>query len=950
MAVSLFPHNQTAYDAAVAMLSETGKAAIVHPTGTGKSFIAFKLCEENSNKCICWLSPSEYIFKTQQENLAATGADIPQNIIFYTYAKLVLLSEAELSEIRPDYIILDEFHRCGAEIWGQGVARLLSMYAKVPVLGLSATNIRYLDNQRDMADELFGGNIASEMTLGEAIVRGILNPPTYITSIYSYQKDYEKLKSRARRAKSKAVRDEAEKILEKLHRALENAEGLDVIFQKHIKDKTGKYLVFCTNMEHLEKMRVHVGTWFGGIDKNPHIYTAYADDPATDKAFAEFKSDNSDHLKLLFCIDMLNEGVHVEDVSGVILFRPTVSPIVYKQQIGRALSASKSKEPVIFDIVNNIENLYSIGTIQKEMGDAVAYYRSLGESGNIVTEQFRLIDEIRDAKELFEELNETLTASWDLMYMKAVEYAKVNGNLEVPRRYKTKDGYSLGNWIFTQRKVKAGVQYGNLSQARIKKLEQIGMVWDSVRDTSWQRYFTALMEYRKEHGNLDVKANYVSPSGIKLGSWLSNLRTYRKNNIQSPYLTQERIESLERLGMVWDVPDYLWERNYAACVEYHRTHGDLDIPFDYVTKEGLKLGAWIRNQRSARQGKGRSARLNEEQIRRLDGIGMMWGTKYDRAWETGYTEAKAYVEAHKTLDVPTTYITASGYKLGRWIANQRAKGKEKLSLTRQKRLDAIGMIWEKQNSWETRYKLAAEYFAEHGNLRVPSQYKADGVWLNKWLNEQRQIHLGKRKGKRLSEEQICRLESVGMTWDVRDSQAWREQMDEASAFYKDNGNLDVPMGYVSPNGKRLDLWISRQRKQRQNGNLTTEQIADLDALGMVWTVADSWVVGYEYAKAFFDAKGHLAVPANYRCEDGYLLGRWIANQRSAYKGLGHHRKLSKERIHRLEAIGMVWQINRRKETEPKAVREKLEIGKFSVPSIPIPKNLHWNSEALATSL
>ena len=178
MAITLYPHNQSAYDAACTMLADTGKAAVVHPTGTGKSFIAFKLCEDHPDARVCWLSPSEYIFKTQQENLMACGANVPKNIIFYTYAKLVLLSEAELSEIKPDYIILDEFHRCGAEIWGQGVVRLLSMYKDIPVLGLSATNIRYLDNRRDMADELFDGNIASEMTLGEAIVRGILNPPT----------------------------------------------------------------------------------------------------------------------------------------------------------------------------------------------------------------------------------------------------------------------------------------------------------------------------------------------------------------------------------------------------------------------------------------------------------------------------------------------------------------------------------------------------------------------------------------------------------------------------------------------------------------------------------------------------------------------------------------------------------------------------------------------------
>ena len=122
MPISLYPHNASAYEAAVAMLSETGKAAIVHPTGTGKSFIAFKLCEDHPDKTVCWLSPSEYIFRTQVENLfdAADGY-IPDNIQFFTYAKLMLMEEDELAEIDPDYIILDEFHRCGAEQWGQGV-------------------------------------------------------------------------------------------------------------------------------------------------------------------------------------------------------------------------------------------------------------------------------------------------------------------------------------------------------------------------------------------------------------------------------------------------------------------------------------------------------------------------------------------------------------------------------------------------------------------------------------------------------------------------------------------------------------------------------------------------------------------------------------------------------------------------------------------------------------
>ena len=248
MKIKLFEHNQIAYQAALTMMKSAGKAAVVHPTGTGKSFIGFKLCEDFPDRVICWLSPSEYIFKTQVENLAASGAfhgddqtvsgdqekPVLKNVKFYTYAKLMTMTEEELGEISPDYIILDEFHRCGAAQWGGGVERLCGMYQKAKVLGLSATSIRYLDNQRDMAWELFEGNIASELTLGEAIARGILPMPTYILSIYSYQKELKRCEAQIQRTKNSVVREKAEQQLEALRRALEQAEGLDQIFAKYI--------------------------------------------------------------------------------------------------------------------------------------------------------------------------------------------------------------------------------------------------------------------------------------------------------------------------------------------------------------------------------------------------------------------------------------------------------------------------------------------------------------------------------------------------------------------------------------------------------------------------------------------------------------------------------------------------------------------------------------------
>lgn len=768
MKIALYKHNQTAYQAALQMLNDTGKAAIVHPTGTGKSFIGFKLCEDFPNKVVCWLSPSEYIFRTQVENLAVSlekeaeqGRSF-RNIRFYTYAKLMSMAEAELREIRPDYIVLDEFHRCGAAVWGQGVQNLLSMYPEAKVLGLSATSIRYLDNQRDMSDELFDGNVASEMTLGEAIVRGILNPPEYILSVFSYQKDLAKYEKRVQMAKSKLIRDEGEKQLEALRRALENADGLDEIFRKHMKNRAGKYIVFCANYGHMTEMIEKAPEWFEKVDQNPHIYTVYSDDPATSQAFEDFKADESEHLKLLYCIDMLNEGVHVKDVDGVILLRPTVSPIIYKQQIGRALSAGKKKDAVIFDIVLNIENLYSIGTIEEEMQAAASYYHFLNREDEIVNEHFKVTDEVQDCIALFEKLEETLTASWDLMYEHASRYYQEHGNLEVPVRYQTEEGYGLGRWLLTQRKVRAGEKYGVLGSDRIQKLDRIGMVWGSYRDLSWERYFAEARKYYEEHGNLNTNVNDVTDSGIRLGAWICQLRTYRKSGIQKSYLTEARIRALDGIGMIWDVPDYLWEENFMECLQYYREYGNLDIPNAYISPKGLKIGGWIRRQRLLRKGKTNGARLTQDQIDRLDGIGMVWKTKPEQQWDKGYAEAKRYHEAYGDLNVPVSYVSPSGYKLGHWIVDRREKGREKHSAERRDKLDALGMVWVKPDPWEVRYGFAKAYYEEHGNLNIPSKYRADGIWLAKWVNEQKQVYAGKRKGKELSDEQVRRLEAIGM--------------------------------------------------------------------------------------------------------------------------------------------------------------------------------------------
>lgn len=643
MSIHLFKHNEDAYRAVETMLEEKQMAAVIHPTGTGKSMIAFKLVEQHPHKHFLWLSPSEYIYKTQLENIDTQLS----NIEYMSYSRL-MKHEDSIDTLHPDYIILDEFHRCGAAEWGKSVRKLLEAYPKAKRLGLSATNIRYLDNQRNMAEELFEGNIASEMTLGEAIVREILPEPKYVIAMYSYKKELEQLKKRIEGLSNPGLVSENEKLLEQLKRALEQADGLTEVFARQMTKTDGKYIVFCSGREHMDEMKEQATDWFSKVDKKPHIYTAYYNEASTSKAFAEFKKDTGSHLKLLYCIDMLNEGIHVDDVDGVILLRPTVSPIIYLQQIGRALSAGSKNQPVIFDLVNNFDSLYCIDCLKNEMQEAFLLYPDTHSPREHFDDRFRIID--------------------------------VTGS-----------GLTLGAWINTQRRVKSGNISGNLTWEKIQKLNDIGMIWD-VTDSSWQEVLEELKSYRNTYGNLDIKAKYVSPTGFRLGSWINNMRFKVKKYGLEQALGDEQRKALEELGMIWDHNKQKWEEYYSAARAYYKEHGNLEVPAKYVTADGIPLGRWLSNQTNSRS-------MTDEQLKRLQSIGYRSESKTAIQWNRKFELAKTYYEKNGNLDVPVSYST-DGVKLGRWISNIRCKRKNPkasgmvLDTERIARLDSIGMNWK----------------------------------------------------------------------------------------------------------------------------------------------------------------------------------------------------------------------------------------------------------------
>ncbi|MCC8100862.1 MAG: helicase associated domain-containing protein [Clostridiales bacterium] len=248
---------------------------------------------------------------------------------------------------------------------------------------------------------------------------------------------------------------------------------------------------------------------------------------------------------------------------------------------------------------------------------------------------------------------------------------------------------------------------------------------------------------------MDVPTKYVDAEGVALGTWLANIRAWRNAGAQQKYLTHARIQQLNDLGMVWDVYDYYWERNYTAASEYYRENGNLDVPQDYVNKEGIRLGYWINRLRSLRAGIAKGTPPTPEQVKRLDEIGMIWDRQKRNKWEKAFRAAKEYVDIHGDLCVPIKYVTGDGFALGTWIQRQRQNYKKgKLPEENKKRLDKIGMVWQ-ADTWENRFSLVKQWYQEKGSLKIPQNTVVDGVWIGKWIVMQKKyLEAGK-----LSQEQ-----------------------------------------------------------------------------------------------------------------------------------------------------------------------------------------------------
>ena len=910
MGVELFKHNAVAYDKVTKMFKTENRVAVVHPTGCGKSFISLKWLEENRDKRAVFLAPTVSILRQITKHIESCGMSMKDFPFLkrYTYSKLSRMTDEEISKLDVDMIVLDEFHRCGASEWSRGIANLINKNNSAKVLGFSATPIRYLDEHRNMAEELFHGNVASEITLEEAMVNGILPIPTYINAVYSFKDDIEHMQERIDKEKRETERLQAQQYLEDAKKILERADGLPEIFQKHIKNKAGKYIVFCRDKEHMQRMMEESKSWFQNVNEQIDTYSMASFIPKAEnlKVFEEFYHSDNEHLKLLFSIDMLNEGIHVPNIDGVIMLRPTESPIIFKQQLGRALSVGHNSNPIVFDIVNNVQSCEMVSHFYRDLKErALVKFTQTGKKEDKAKiDAFKISDTVRQIQDIFSKIDNCLSLSWDDYYELAVEYYKEHGNLLVPVNY-SKNGMNLGYWITDQRKTMKGQGHRkDLTEEQIEKLESIGMVWDKLKE-QWDQTYAIVKAYYDENGSIDgLKDKKLN--GKNLYQWLGDqIKSYNKGT-----LSEERIQLLEQIGVVWNKNEARWQEMYDLAKKYYEENGSLLS----ITDENLRN--WIQVQRQAYKGKGTYTKLSKQQIEKLESIGMVWDVK-GKGFSDMYELAKRYYEEHGDLLLPDKY-EIDGKKVSNWIKDKR-KAYKKGTLTEEQieQLETIGMIWDvKEYKWLQMFEQAKQYYDENGNLMLtPSQNKQ----LYAWLRIQRDLYI---KGEGLSEKQKRLLGEIEISKEIKKPKAeakkehrvskkaeWDKMYKQAQEYYEANGNLIIPR---EDEYSQLYNWVKNQRTKYNvdptKCKLSKERIELLESIGMVWNIIEyQWNTMYAQAKAYYEQYGSLSIPDERETEYKQLR-TWIQEQKLKYN-IEDRPNLSKEQIEQLEAIGIVWNVN-----------------------------------------
>lgn len=663
--IELFPHNEAAYRAVEAAFHTHRIGAVVQATGTGKSFLIARYILSHAEERLLVIAPNVTILN---EIRLAVGRKV-KSITYCTFQSLVHIRKKSVNKkeseqlsigkkwpLSADHILIDEFHHFGAEVWGQALQEIIEANPEARVLGTSATPIRP-EGMVDTVDLYFEGNLFYELSLPAAWHYGILPVPLLVQSVYGLDGKLDRLQRALDRSACSAVR--RERIQRKLDAArmdFKTSLGAAQLIKQFLPVTVRKLLVFCRDKEDLKTMTVEVMRWLEDAGRKAipfeiHNGKSERENERTLKAFRAIETDG--RLHVLFSINMLIEGLHVEGVDAALFLRRTESYVVTLQQLGRCLKAGSNQRPVILDFVNNLSgrSVYDVMACDRERAALVRAPKGFeGTSEFQVTGFFSDIQ--RRVKEILAELE-----PWQIMWERLSEYHEREQDWPAMTEGK------LGLWCHTQRLSR---KRGTLSEERIRRLDTIGFDWEP-QDSRWMTNYHEVAAFYREKGRWPKRGE------DNLSIWCNTQRQARKNG----RLTKDRIRRLDAIGFVWEY-DWAeeWHKNYEALKAFY----DEKKRWPKV-KDGA-LGRWCCTQRKLR----RQAGLSEERASALETIGFPWSS--DDVWKEKYDRLQIFRQ------INGRWPTSREGVLGSWCCVQRRLYRQgKLSDERIKILEKIGFEW-----------------------------------------------------------------------------------------------------------------------------------------------------------------------------------------------------------------------------------------------------------------
>lgn len=262
--------------------------------------------------------------------------DIDKSVIFASVATLgrnEYLTEEYFAPDYFDYLVIDEFHHAVNDQY----QRIVNYFKPQFLLGLTATPER-MDGKNIY--EICDYNVPYEISLKEAINKGVLVPFHYY-GIYD-ETDYSSLHLVKGRYDEKELNETY----------IGNVKRYDLIYKYYMKYRSKRALGFCCSRQHAEEMaKEFCKRGIEAVAVYSNADGKFSED--RDKAIEKLKNQE---IKVIFSVDMFNEGVDIASLDMVMFLRPTESPIVFLQQLGRGLRTSKGKEYLnVLDFIGNYE-------------------------------------------------------------------------------------------------------------------------------------------------------------------------------------------------------------------------------------------------------------------------------------------------------------------------------------------------------------------------------------------------------------------------------------------------------------------------------------------------------------------------------------------------------------------------------------------------------------------